>query len=177
MAVINSGTGQAQQVYYDANSGRYYTQAAPGTNPFANTAFATYRAQQANTPRDYITGPFGAGSSQAAQPAAPIAPRSYVPAGLQVYGGDTQATPYQRPTMPTAPTGTGYRPQFDMSFIQQMLAQRMGGQAPRPPAAPTLTPGAVQNYGAPQGLGGLAALRGISAGNVNPTGGTPNAGV
>lgn len=128
--------------------------------------------------RQYIDGGiFGMGNSQPSPPPAPITPRNYVPAGLQVYGGDTQATPYQRPTMPTAPTGTGYRPQFDMSFIQQMLAQRMGGQAPRPPAAPSLTPGTAQTYGAPQGIGGLAALRGIAVGNVNPTGGTPNAGV
>lgn len=173
------GSVNGQPVYYDARSGQFYTQAAPGTNPLANSAFAGLAAMQARSnPKTPITGPFGGGSSQGVQTGAPITPTTnYVPAGLQVYGAGNVATPYQRPVNPTAPTGAGYRPQFDMSFIQQMLAQRMGGQFPRPQAAPTLTPGAVQNYGGYQGIGGLAALRGISAGNVNPTGGTPNAGV
>lgn len=97
---------------------------------------------------------------------------SQLPAGLQIYGAGSQAQPYQRPTRPTAPTGTGYRPQFDPTFIQQMLAQRFGNNqgAGIPTAArPTLTPGAVQNYGGVQGQGGLGALRALA--NPAPTGG------
>jgi len=103
---------------------------------------------------------------------------SQVPTGLNIYGAGTQATPYQRPTQPTAPTGTGYRPQFDPTFIQQMLAQRFGNNqssgiptATRPAGPPTLTPRTTQTYGGYQGQGGLGALRAIA----NPTGGTTNA--
>ncbi len=95
-----------------------------------------------------------------------------VPAGVQIYGAGTAAQPYQRPTRPTAPTGTGYRPQFDPTFIQQMLAQRFGnnqGTGIPTAARPTLTPGAVQNYGGVQGQGGLGALRALA--NPAPTGG------
>ena len=104
---------------------------------------------------------------------------SQIPAGVQVYGAGTAAQPYQRPTRPTAPAGTGYRPQFDPTFIQQMLAQRFGNNqgtgiptATRPAGPPTLTPGAVQNYGGVQGQGGLGALRAIAnPAPVAPTGG------
>lgn len=109
---------------------------------------------------------------------APIIPQNMIPQGLQVYGAGNQATAYQRPTAPTAPIGTGFRPQFDPNFMNQILAQRMGGQTARPPAAPTLTPGASNTYGGYGGIGGLAALRGISVGNVGGNvGGTGNAGI
>lgn len=169
--MANYGSVNGQQVYYDSKSGQYYTQAAPGTNPLANSAFAAIAAQQArNNPKNYITGPFG-GYSQAPQQTAgaPItAPTSYAPQGLQIYGAGNVATPYQRPVNPNpvSQAFNGFRPQFDSSFIQQILAQRGQGQFARPTGAPTLTPGAAQNYGGYQGLGGLAALRGISAGNT-----------
>jgi len=87
-----------------------------------------------------------------------------------------QAQPYVRPNAPAQNTGSGYRPQFDPSFIQQMLAQRFGNQQPnagvptmtRPAGPATLTPGATQTYGGAQGPSGLAGLRSIA-------GGTPNA--
>lgn len=87
-----------------------------------------------------------------------------------------QAQPYVRPNAPAQNTGSGYRPQFDPSFIQQMLAQRFGNQQPnagvptmtRPTGPATLTPGATQTYGGVQGPSGLAGLRSIA-------GGTPNA--
>ena len=104
---------------------------------------------------------------------------SQLPAGIQVYGAGQAATPYQRPTRPTMPAETGYRPQFDPTFIQQMLAQRFGNNqgagiptATRPVGPPTLTPGAVQNYGGVQGQGGLGALRALAnPAPVAPTGG------
>ena len=105
---------------------------------------------------------------------------SQIPTGVQVYGGGTQATSYQRPTAPTQPQGTGYRPQFDPTFIQQMLAQRFGNNqgsgiptTTRPAGPPTLTPGVSQTYGGYQGQGGLGALRAIA--NSASSGGTTNA--
>lgn len=92
-----------------------------------------------------------------------------------------QAQPYVRPNAPAQNTGSGYRPQFDPTFIQQMLAQRFGApQAGIPTVAkPSLTPRATQSYGGYQGPGGLAALRGIAGpaptAPAAPMGGTPNA--
>ena len=105
------------------------------------------------------------------------------PTGLQVYGAGTQATPYQRPTRPTAPTSTGYRPQFDPTFIQQMLAQRFGNNqgsgiptATRPSGPVTITPAVQQTYGGYQGQGGLGALRAMgNRAPAAPVGGTTNA--
>jgi hypothetical protein len=91
-----------------------------------------------------------------------------------------QAQPYVRPNAPAQNTGSGYRPQFDSSFIQQMLAQRFGNQQPgagipamaRPTGPATLTPGVFSGTG----QGGLAALRSISGPTpVAPTGGIPSA--
>lgn len=106
-----------------------------------------------------------------------------IPAGVQVYGAGNAATPYQRPTAPAQPQGTGYRPQFDPTFIQQMLAQRFGNNqgsgiptATRPVGPPTLTPGAPQTYGGYQGQGGLGALRAMgNQAPAAPVGGNPNA--
>ena len=102
------------------------------------------------------------------------------PAGVQIYGAGQAATPYQRPTAPPQNTGSGYRPQFDPTFIQQMLAQRFGNNqgagiptATRPVGPPTLTPGATQSYGGYQGQGGLGALRALA--NPAPVGGNTNA--
>jgi hypothetical protein len=92
------------------------------------------------------------------------------------------AQPYVRPNAPTQNTGSGYMPQFDPSFIQQMLAQRFGNQQPNAgmPAAvqQTLTPGAQQTYGGYQGQGqnGLAGLRSLSnPAAMGQMGGTPSA--
>lgn len=110
-----------------------------------------------------------------------------VPAGIQVYGAGTAAMPYQRPTRPTTqPQGTGYRPQFDPTFIQQMLAQRFGNNqgsgiptATRPAGPQTITPAVQQTYGGYQGQGGLGALRAMGnrapAAPAAPKGGNPNA--
>jgi hypothetical protein len=92
----------------------------------------------------------------------------------------TQAQPYVRPNAPPQNTSSGYRPQFDPTFIQQMLAQRFGNQQPNAgmPAAvqQTLTPGAQQSYGGFQGQGGLAGLRSLSnPAPMAPAGGTQNA--
>lgn len=95
-----------------------------------------------------------------------------------------QAQAYMRPNAPAQNIGSGYRPQFDPTFIQQMLAQRFGNQQPnagipaitRPAGPATLTPGAAQTYGGIQGQGGLAALRAIAnPAPVTPTGGMPDA--
>lgn len=160
-------------VYYDAKTGQLMM-----PNPKAQKGMGGMKGSE---PRYIPVGSAGAGlfgnNLNSAPPSVDFnaLPRQ-VPAGVQVYGAGSQAQPYQRPTRPTTPTGTGYRPQFDPTFIQQMLAQRFGNNqgAGIPTAArPTLTPGTVQNFGGYQGQGGLGALRAIA--NPAPAGGNENA--
>ena len=150
------------------------TKMKPGSRYFIDPTMGS-RSGSKNQP----TGTFGGSFGQTAYtpPAVDFNTLpSQLPAGLQVYGAGVQAQPYQRPTAPIAPTGMGYRPQFDPTFIQQMLAQRFGNNqsagiptATRPVGPPTLTPGAPQNYGGYQGQGGLGALRALA--NPAPMGG------
>lgn len=159
-------------VFYDANSGQLMM-----LNPKATKAGG---GKLRNEPR-YI--PVGGNYGQTAYTPPTVDFNNLpnqIPAGMQVYGTGAAATPYQRPTAPTQPQGTGYRPQFDPTFIQQMLAQRFGNNqgtgiptATRPAGPPTLTPGVSQTYGGYQGQGGLGALRAIA--NSASSGGTTNA--
>lgn len=172
----------ANTVLYDPNIGYYYRENASGPgpgvysekyrnpNPQGAGGYAFNRTYYRNVP---ISGP----TQQAATPTAPAVNFNDLPnqttTGLNIYGAGNQAQAYQRPTTPTAPTqGAGYRPQFDMGFVQQMLAQRFGNNQgsglPTMAGPPTHTPGANQSYGGLQGQGGLAALRAL--GTQNPTG-------
>jgi len=145
------------QVYYDSTTGQYYTISGAGYAP----AFANIYSMMPKT-RNYIGGtPFGA--SQAGllpnqnQGASNYEIPNYMPAGLTAYGTEAVA-PAVRPPRPMTPA-----PQFDMSAIQQALAQQGGQQGAPRTYNPTLTPGAsVANAG--PSVGGLAALRGIAAG-------------
>lgn len=138
------------QVYYDSAKNQYYT--------VRTTNMLGHAVEQG--PRNYIGSPTDSSSSLYGKnlnqgPTEPLPIPSYMPAGLQVYGSEP-VTPAARPTPQTRP---GVAPQFDMSFLQQLMAQR--AQQPAAPAGPpTLTPG--QQYGNPAMGGGLAALRAIA---------------
>lgn len=171
-------TGGLQQVAYDPTTGQYVT---PNPN---YTTWGTGRTQPQWIPVGSLNNSgLGANLNQAPSVDFNALP-SQVPTGLNIYGAGTQATPYQRPTQPTAPTGTtGYRPQFDPSFIQQMLAQRFGNNqgtgiptTARPVGPPTLTPKTTHTYAGFQGEGGLGALRAMgNQAPAVPVGGTTNA--
>ena len=157
------------QVYYDSKTGKYYTLVNYGqANDAARRAGQVQFVNQGgfNIPipmyRQYIgaptnssssSSPYGKNLNQGSTKPLPIP--SYMPAGLQVYGSEP-VTPAARPTPQTRP---GVAPQFDMSFLQQLMTQR--AQQPAAPAGPpTLTP--RQQYGNPAMGGGLAALRAIA---------------
>lgn len=136
-------------VYYDAKTGQFYT---VGTQNVMGHPLEWGPRTYINGGDNQSSGLFGKDLNQG--PAKPLPIPSYIPAGLQVYGSEP-VTPAARPTTPVRPDA----PQFDMSFLQQLMAQR--AQQPAPPAGPpTLTPG--QQYGNPAMGGGLAALRAIA---------------
>ncbi len=85
-------------------------------------------------------------------------------------------TPTPVPSTPTQNTGSGYRPQFDPSFIQQMMAQRFGSQQPGagvPSITQPTTPSPIPTMPAAQLMRPSGTTGGISslAPAVN-TGGT-----
>jgi hypothetical protein len=142
------------QVYYDPVKQQYYTQNSQYVMGRYLTGDRTYLG-------DALGGSEGVfGKNIEARPPTPIP--SYIPAGLPIYGS-TPVTPAARPT--PAPQPAAY-PQFDMSFIQQAIQNRLAGTGQPRSYQPTLTPGARQTYGGQSGIGGLAALRGIAMGNT-----------
>lgn len=152
--MFTQGYSNPASVYYDAKTGQYYT---VGTQNVMGHILESGPRTYINGGDNQASGLFGKNINQGTT-TTPAAIPSYMPAGLQVYGSEP-VTPAARPT-PQARPGTA--PQFDMSFLQQLMAQR--AQQPAPPAPPagppTLTPG--QQYGNPAMGGGLAALRAIA---------------
>lgn len=153
------------QVYYDSKTGQFMR---------PNPAYTRKGAMQSKLPYNPASKWIPVGGMNPGQTA-------YTPPSVDFNAlpqqAIPQAQPYVRPNAPTQNTGIGYRPQFDPTFIQQMLAQRFGNQQPNAGvpsvARPTLTPGAAQTYGGYQGQGGLGALRAMS--NPAPMGGNTNA--
>ena len=184
------------QVYYDPTIGSYYRQPVSVFQKNEPGVMSTYSPSGYNQLGQFSAGrtgyyrrvPIGDGFGQTAYTPPTVDFNnlpSQIPTGVQVYGGGTQATSYQRPTAPTQPQGTGYRPQFDPTFIQQMLAQRFGNNqgsgiptATRPAGPPTLTPGTRNYYPSnppmQSGLGALQAI-GNTTSPAPAAGGTTNA--
>jgi len=154
-----------QQVYYDPKTGQLMQ---------SNPAYNMYGTGR-NLPQYIPVNGQGIGQTTYTPPTVDF---NNLPKHSNPQAGTVQ--PYVRPNAPPQNIGSGYRPQFDPSFIQQMLAQRFGNQQPNagiPTAVqPTLTPGAQQSYGGFQGQGGLAGLRSIAnPAPAAPAGGMQNA--
>ena len=183
---------QGGTVYYDPSIGYYYRESVPAweakNTPNLISELNDNRSNFLGGPKYLYYKPVpisGFGQSGQTTYTPPTVDFNNLPnqisAGMQIYGAGAAATPYQRPTAPTQPQGTGYRPQFDPTFIQQMLAQRFGNNqgtgiptATRPAGPPTLTPGTRDYYPTNQSTqGGLGALRAIA--NSASSGGTTNA--
>lgn len=144
-------------VYYDPKTGQYMQQA-----PSSGTSLTGLPWGAGGTPR-YV--PITTTAGQTAYTPKPPVNFNNLPQITPTGAGISSGQPYVRP----APQAPQYTPQFDPTFIQQMMAQRFGNTQPNAglPAVsgpPTLTPGAQQSYGGIQGQGGLAALRGIAGG-------------
>lgn len=105
------------QVYYDPKTGQYMQ-----PNPTFNASFHAFGIGQ-KVPQYVPINPGGTTGATAYTP--PSFDFNSLPQQTIA-----QAQPYVRPNAPAQNTGSDYRPQFDPTFIQQMLAQRFGMQQP-----------------------------------------------